>query len=275
MSLLPIPFSNPYTYAGHSGVDFPQPKGTPFRASGPGYVSSIDYSIQASHTVWVQYDNGPNVGYCHMDFRTTDVAMWGRVYGGTILGRVGKLGKRSTGYHLHVEIAGHATTAGFWKFFDPNRVVSQGSTAGGETPMPTPAPIKLPEGGNMFLIYDAGQGRDVANRQYILVTVDGGHIRGKFLDDPYERAVFLAARPELPVTTCDTPTFNGFLKRIGYEYGKPIPLVPVAANATITDAQVKAIADAVAAQIGQSDVTIDYEKVADSVRDRFRTDPLK
>lgn len=30
---LKIPFSNPATYAGHSGVDFPQPRGTVVRAS--------------------------------------------------------------------------------------------------------------------------------------------------------------------------------------------------------------------------------------------------
>lgn len=135
-ALLPIPFDNPYTYTGHSGVDFPQPEGTPFRASGPGVVSSIDYSFTAGHTVWVKYDNGPNVGYCHMDSRTTDVRVGERVYEGTVLGRVGKLGKRSTGYHLHVEVAGHATTAGFWRFFTRDRVVGQGAPAGGETSRP-------------------------------------------------------------------------------------------------------------------------------------------
>lgn len=139
-ALLPVPFNNPYTYTGHSGVDFPQPKGTPFRASGPGVVSSIDYSVTAGHTVWVKYDQGPNVGYCHMDSRTTDVRVGDRVVEGTVLGRVGKLGKRSTGYHLHVEVAGHATTAGFWRFFTRDRVVGEGSPAGEDTKKPAPKP---------------------------------------------------------------------------------------------------------------------------------------
>lgn len=143
MPLLPIPFSNPYTYAGHSGVDFPQGRGTAFKASGPGRVTSIDYAPRPGHTVWVKYDNGPLVGYCHMDRRTTDVWLNRRVEEGTILGRVGSLGTASTGPHLHVEVSGYATTAGFWRFFDRNRVVGQGSgSGGGSVPFPpTPAPI--------------------------------------------------------------------------------------------------------------------------------------
>lgn len=129
--MLPIPFPNPYDYPKHTGIDFPQPKGTPFRASGPGRVSSVDYGARPGHTVWVQYDNGPNAGYCHMDRRTTDVRVGDRVIEGTILGRVGSLGQFSTGPHLHLEIAGHATAAGVWRFFDRDRVVGQGAPAGG------------------------------------------------------------------------------------------------------------------------------------------------
>lgn len=127
--MLPVPFGNPYDYPKHTGIDFPQPKGTPFRASGPGRVSSVDYGARPGHTVWVQYDGGPNVGYCHMDSPTTDVRLGDRVHEGTVLGRVGKLGTGSTGYHLHVEVAGHATAAGFWRFFDRTRVVGQAAPA--------------------------------------------------------------------------------------------------------------------------------------------------
>lgn len=144
--MLPIPFNNPYTYPGHSGVDFPQPRGTPFRASGPGYVSSIDYGPRPGHTVWVKYDYGPNVGYCHMDRRTTYVERWQRVDEGTVLGEVGALGTFSTGPHLHVEIAGHATTAGFWRYFTRDRVVGDGAPAGGGAPVDITPPIPdLPE----------------------------------------------------------------------------------------------------------------------------------
>ena len=37
--MLPIPFGNPSTYPGHSGVDFPQSSGTRIPASGNGTVT--------------------------------------------------------------------------------------------------------------------------------------------------------------------------------------------------------------------------------------------
>lgn len=90
--------------------------------------------------------------------------------------------------------------------------------------------IPTPTGGNMFLIYDAAAGRAVNDRQYVLVTVDGGHIRARYLEDPYERAVIVGQVPNLPVTACDAKTFEGFLKKVGYQYKAEIPLVPVKAE---------------------------------------------
>ena len=43
--------------------------------------------------------------------------------------------------------------------------------------------------------------------------------------------------------------------------------------ATITDEQIKIIADAIVAQIG--DVEIDYDKIAETVREKFAAEPLK
>lgn len=156
MALLPIPFGNPYTYKGHTGVDFPQPRGTAFRASGPGRVTSIDFAPRPGNTVWVKYNNGPLVGYAHMDHRTTDVFVGKYVEEGTVLGRVGSLGTYSTGPHLHVEVDGHATTAGFWSFFDPARVVGQGSGAGENTTPSTPGTGSNP-GGFLMALSDKDQ----------------------------------------------------------------------------------------------------------------------
>jgi peptidoglycan hydrolase-like protein with peptidoglycan-binding domain len=132
MARLPIPFSNPRTYAGHSGVDYAQPRGTIFRASGPGRVTTRSRNDRGGFYVWVQYDNGPLVGYHHMDSHNGTPFVGARVAEGTQLGFVGNTGN-STGPHLHSEVAGHATTAGYWQFFDPGRVVGGGSTAGGST----------------------------------------------------------------------------------------------------------------------------------------------
>ena len=255
--LIPIPFGNPYTYAGHSGVDFPQMRGTPFRASGPGVVSSIDYSPRAGHTVWVRYDNGPNVGYCHMDYRTSNVRVGQGVSEGTVLGLVGSLGLASTGPHLHVEVAGHATTAGFWKFFDRNRVVGQGSSAGEETKGP-------------FMSLSSAEQREMLN----LLRDVQNRVRGP-LDQPYDMLQGISGSTNniqnILGGNLSSENQVALFQNVEVVRRLAEAFEPVA----ITDAQIKAIADAVAAQIGQSGATIDYEKVADSVRDRFRTDPLK
>lgn len=133
---LPIPFDNPDTYPGHSGVDFGQSRGTPFRASGPGVVTMLGYSNRAGYTIWVRYDIGCEVGYVHMDSHGDCPAPLTRVVEGSFLGYVGGTGTNSTGPHLHAEVEGHSTTAGFWRWFTPDRVVGHGS------PSKDPAPDK-------------------------------------------------------------------------------------------------------------------------------------
>lgn len=122
---LPMPFDDPDTYPGHSGVDFGQPMGTPFRASGPGSIWGTAYNDRCGYGVWVSYDGYPDILYCHMPSHSGVPAAGTRINEGDIIGYVGSTGN-STGPHLHVEVENHATTDGFWQFFDPNRVVGQG-----------------------------------------------------------------------------------------------------------------------------------------------------
>lgn len=131
MTKLPIPFGNPYTYRGHSGVDYPQPAGTPFRASAPGVVTWLGHNAAGGYFIWVKYDGvGPKVGYHHMPSHAGCPREGARFKAGDRLGYVGNTG-RSTGPHLHSEVEGHRTTDGYWKFFDRDRVV--GSSSGGNT----------------------------------------------------------------------------------------------------------------------------------------------
>jgi peptidoglycan hydrolase-like protein with peptidoglycan-binding domain len=122
-----MPFNNPHTYDGHSGVDFPVPKGTIFRASGHGQVKTKSKNPRGGYYIWVQYDTGALVGYHHMNSHNgcPNVGDW--VNESSQLGFTGDLGERVTGPHLHSEVAGHATTAGYWQFFDPQRVVGGGT----------------------------------------------------------------------------------------------------------------------------------------------------
>lgn len=143
---MPMPFGNPRTYKGHSGIDFPQNRGTPIRASGPGVVLRLSRNAAGGWWTVIRYDNGSTFGYAHQDYRTKAVKPGDRVYEGKIIGHVGSLGKNSTGPHLHLENLYWATEAGVWAFFDRNRVVGQGdpSGGGGSKPLPPP-PVPEPE----------------------------------------------------------------------------------------------------------------------------------
>ena len=299
--LLPIPFNNPYTYSDHSGVDFPRPRGEHFRASGNGVVGLRSSNPRGGNLVWVDYDDlprGAGVAYAHLDNYIDSPPVGTRVTEGTVLGRVGNSG-RSTGPHLHMEVNGHASTAGFWRFFDRNRVVSQGSTAGEEQ---EPAKAGNEDDTMMMLKIIAGGSTHLA-------ALGEGVFKHFKAGEPIERIVAASGSTwqaidisELPAFLatygCDTSIWdfrdaNGNSVPFSSPGAQFVVVDPLSGKAqsgntwtatgvirasqatAITDSQVKAIADAVAAQIGQSGATIDYGKVADSVRDRFRTDPLK
>lgn len=132
--MLPIPFDNPSTYTDrpHSGVDFGQPKNTTIKASAKGTITYVGWlNDNAGWSVIVQYDNGPEVLYCHQP-KKPNVKVGGTVFEGTPIGLVGSSG-RSTGPHLHMEIMkgkGAHTYNGVWNYFDRNKVVGDGSSSG-------------------------------------------------------------------------------------------------------------------------------------------------
>lgn len=145
MSKLPVPFSNPTTYAGHSGVDYPGHAGEPILASGPGVVVSRGRNDRGGFFIWVQYDGvSKPVGYHHMNSHDGCPALGARVTLAQRLGYVGWTGHvvpaGRAGAHLHSEVSGHATTDGYWKFFDRDRVVGHEQAAGGGVTPTTPTP---------------------------------------------------------------------------------------------------------------------------------------
>ena len=125
--MYPIPFNNPTTYRGHSGVDFPVRRGTLIRASGSGRVTGRAWqNDRAGYSTIVQYDNGPAVLYAHQDDLTKVPPVGSRVAEGTVIGACGNTGN-SSGPHVHMEImtgAGAHTYEGIWKHFTSKRVVS-------------------------------------------------------------------------------------------------------------------------------------------------------
>ena len=138
--MLPMPFPGPTTYPGHSGVDFPQDRGTPIRASGPGRVGLRRTTPNGGNMVWIDYDGpGVGVGYAHMDSWDRVPPVGARVSEGDVIGLVGSSG-RATGPHLHIEIADRPGEASVWQVFDRTRVVGQAPAGGGMIAPPFPLP---------------------------------------------------------------------------------------------------------------------------------------
>lgn len=250
MAKLPMPFGNPATYAGHSGVDYPQARGTVFRASGHGRVRNIGKNARGGNYIWVKYDGIPAVGYHHMDTPTTLVRVGQEVWEGTPLGRVGSLGQFSTGPHLHSEVEGYGTTAGYWQFFDRNRVVGQASPAGGGSTTPGNEEDDMPTIGEIFNtpVTKGPDGNDISLAQFMGFS----HLWDA-------QAVW---EHTLKHTISGAATSAGDLLR--YE---PAEHAADRAASKVTDAQVKAIADAVVKAVGTPTATVDYARIAKEVND--------
>lgn len=86
--------------AGHNGIDFGVPVGTPVFAVGPGVVHSTFNEAGGGNVIFVDVDNGIRAAYLHLSSFNT--APGRRVSGGDVIGFSGNTG-RSTGPHLHFE----------------------------------------------------------------------------------------------------------------------------------------------------------------------------
>lgn len=130
MAKLPMVGADPYTYPGHSGVDFLRGASwlhKPFYASGPGTVLRLSHNAAGGNWIVIKYDGvAHEVGYCHMDNHDGCPRPGSRVVEGTRLGYVGRTGTRVTGPHVHVEDLAVHTDEAIWAIFDRNRVVGQG-----------------------------------------------------------------------------------------------------------------------------------------------------
>jgi len=86
----------------HTGLDFPEPKGTPIGAGGRGTVVFAGFNTGGyGNLVVVRHRLGFESWYAHMSVIAARVGQY--VVGGTILGYVGSTG-HSTGPHLHFEV---------------------------------------------------------------------------------------------------------------------------------------------------------------------------
>jgi hypothetical protein len=101
------PFGAPRGDHTHTGVDFPEPYGTPVRAAGVGTTIYAAYNYGGyGNLVVIQHRLGYTSWYAHLSSITTSVGQ--SVDGGTLLGYVGATGD-ATGPHLHFEVRRYDT----------------------------------------------------------------------------------------------------------------------------------------------------------------------
>lgn len=148
MPLYPKPFYHWTTYAGHGGVDYPQPAYTPILAVTDGVISfSGWWNNNAGNTRTLLTNDGVKLMHCHL-VNLKGPAIGTEVKAGEVIAYVGTTG-HSTGNHLHHEVwVNGVKQAGenYWKYIDKNSVISpSGSGAGGGTAPVTPPPVPEPK----------------------------------------------------------------------------------------------------------------------------------
>lgn len=144
-----MPFNNPYTYAGHGGMDYAQPAYTPIRAVADGKITfSAHWTLRGGLTRTLTLDNGLQMMHCHL-VNLNGPRVNSRVHAGDIIAYVGSTGF-STGNHLHHELwyrGVKQSGSKYWNWIDRSRVIGQRppTPSGGGGSKPTPKPTPIPE----------------------------------------------------------------------------------------------------------------------------------
>lgn len=145
MAKLAMPFSNPYTYPGHSGIDYGVWYGSPIRSSQAGRITRSEWFNDRSGYMR-ELDHGN--GVCERAYHIEDLdgpRIGATVGAGVTWAWSGNTGSLTTGPHLHHEIWVNGVLKSgneYWWYVDRNHYVGDGTLAGGGSkPLPTPEPI--------------------------------------------------------------------------------------------------------------------------------------
>lgn len=90
-------------WAGHQGLDYPAPKGTPIRATAQGTISFIGVQNGYGKVIFIEHDNDYSTVYAHQSRFKKDLRKGVNIEKGQIIGYVGSTGT-SSGPHLHYEL---------------------------------------------------------------------------------------------------------------------------------------------------------------------------
>jgi murein DD-endopeptidase MepM/ murein hydrolase activator NlpD len=115
--------SQPF-HAGHNGIDFAAPTGSPVVAAGPGRVSSAGWSSYGGgNEIHIDHPNGLQTWYAHLS--SFAVKMGQMLTAGTKIGEVGSTGN-STGPHLHYMVL----DGGWPNYRNPAEYLNGGGASG-------------------------------------------------------------------------------------------------------------------------------------------------
>lgn len=90
-------------WAGHQGLDYPAPKGTPIRATSQGKISFIGVQNGYGNVIYIEHDNDYSTVYAHQSRFKNGLKKGNNIEQGEIIGYVGSTGT-SSGSHLHYEL---------------------------------------------------------------------------------------------------------------------------------------------------------------------------
>jgi murein DD-endopeptidase MepM/ murein hydrolase activator NlpD len=142
------PFGAPRNGYTHTGIDFPEPYGTPVKAGGVGTTIFAGFNYGGyGNLVVIQHRLGYTSWYAHLSSIATSVGA--AVEGGTLVGYVGSTG-HSTGPHLHFEVRRYDTPIDPAPLLLPTVAPRPGSRSGGRQPLecsgPSHGPRRAPRG---------------------------------------------------------------------------------------------------------------------------------
>src|SRR5690606_24049067 len=90
-------------WAGHQGLDYPAPKGTPIRATAQGKISFIGVQNGYGKVIFIEHDDVYSTVYAHQSRFKKGLRKGVNIEKGQIIGYVGSTGI-SSGPHLHYEL---------------------------------------------------------------------------------------------------------------------------------------------------------------------------
>ncbi len=90
-------------WAGHQGLDYPAPKGTPIRATARGKISFIGTQNGYGKVIFIEHNNMYSTVYAHQSRFKSGLKKGASIEKGQIIGYVGSTGIAS-GSHLHYEM---------------------------------------------------------------------------------------------------------------------------------------------------------------------------